>query len=49
MSDPTHSPVTKAFQRSEVADIVAAYNRLHNDSNGATAATREAQSATMAR
>ncbi len=49
MSDPTHSPVTKAFQRSEVADIVAAYSRLHDDSDGGTAAAREAQSATMAR
>ena len=49
MSDPTHSPVTKAFPRDDIARRISAYSALHDESGGGTVAAREAQSGSMAK
>ena len=49
MSDPAHSPVTKALPRDEVAAAVAKYSALHDEAGGGSVTAREAQSGTMAK
>lgn len=47
MSDPTHSPVPKAFPRDELEREVAEYSGLHDESGGGTVEARRTQYATM--
>ena len=49
MSDPTHSPVTKAFSPSGVALEVSAYLALQNELGGGKAYARQPQCASMVR
>ena len=49
MSDPTHSPVTKAFSGSDIARQLDTYGRLHDDAGSGALEARPGQRASMAR